>query len=118
MNTTSFESGAIMAKHAAKEWPDVLHNRTEERKTTMKIKTSLDLELMKMLGKELSKLKKYEDMFDDMTAEEKEELREWMSHGKSVNNNPYLLYEENGCLMDLITAIRIAGEMTVDSDCV
>jgi hypothetical protein len=82
----------------------------------MKTKTAIDLELRKMLRKERGKLKEYEEMLDRMcmTAEEKEELREWMTHGKSVNSNPYLLYEENGCPMDLITASRMAGEMAAD----
>jgi hypothetical protein len=50
---------------------------------------------------------KYEETFDRMTAKEKGELREWMAHGNSVNGNPYLLYGENGCLMDFIAACRI-----------
>jgi hypothetical protein len=58
----------------------------------------------------LKTLKEYEEMFDRMTAGEKDELREWMAHGKSVNENPYLLYRENGCPMDFIAACRIAKE--------
>jgi hypothetical protein len=34
-----------------------------------------------------------------------------MAHGKSVNNNPYLFYEENGYPMDLIAASRVAEDM-------
>ena len=78
----------------------------------MKIRTAVDLDLGNALRDELSKLKEYEEMFDDMTAEEKEELREWMTEGNSVNSNPYLLYGENGCLMDLIAASRTATEMS------
>jgi len=77
----------------------------------MNMRTATDLELRNMLRDDMNKLIEYEEMFDCMTAEEKEELREWMAHGKSVNNNPYLLYGENGCLMDLISAIRVNEEM-------
>jgi len=77
----------------------------------MKMRTATDLDLRNMLRDEMNKLIEYEEMFDHMTAEEKEELREWMAHGNSVNNNPYLLYGENGCLMDLIAARRTSEEM-------
>jgi len=77
----------------------------------MVLRTVTDLELSKMLLKELDRLKEYIDMFDCMTSEEKEELREWMAHGQSVNNNPYLFSEENGCPMDLIAASRAAEDM-------
>jgi len=77
----------------------------------MKIRTGVDLELRNHLRNELTTLKEYEEIFDCMTADEKDELREWMAHGKSVNNNPYMLYGENGCLMDFIAATRVANDM-------
>ena len=77
----------------------------------MTIKTGIDLELRNHLRDELKTLKEYEEMFDVMTAEEKNELREWMAHGRSVNSNPHLLYGENGCLMDFIAAERTARDM-------
>ena len=77
----------------------------------MKMKTGIDLELRNHLRNELKTLNEYVEMFDEMTAEEKDELREWMAHGKSVNSNPHLLYGENGCLMDFIVAERTIREM-------
>lgn len=80
------------------------------------IRTIIDLELKKMLCKELNTLREYEEMLDSMSTEEKEELREWMAHGNSVNSNPYLFYEENGCLMDLIAASRVHEDMCRNPD--
>jgi hypothetical protein len=74
-------------------------------------RTLVDLDLMNMIKKELDTLKEYEEMLESMSTEEKEELREWMAQGYSVNSNPYMLYGENGCLMDLIDAIRINEDM-------
>jgi hypothetical protein len=76
----------------------------------LRIKTGTDAELRTYLRDELKTLNKYVEMFDRMTAEEKDELREWMVHGKSVNSNPHLLYGEKGCPMDFIAASRIAEE--------
>jgi hypothetical protein len=76
----------------------------------LKIKTGADLELRNYLRDELKTLKEYEEMLDGMTAGEKNELREWMAHGNSVNSNPYLLYGENGRLMDFVAAGRTARE--------
>jgi DnaJ-domain-containing protein 1 len=64
-----------------------------------------------MIRRELNTLKDYEEMLESMSTQEKEELREWMAQGYSVNCNPYLLYGENGCPMDLIDAIRINEDM-------
>jgi hypothetical protein len=79
--------------------------------TALKIKTATDIELKNCLRNELKTLKEYEEIFDCMTADEKDKLREWMAQGNSVNCNPYLLYGENGCLMDFIAAGRVAGEI-------
>jgi hypothetical protein len=83
---------------------------------TVKIRTGADLELKNYLRNELRTLKEYEEMFDRMTAEEKDELREWMAQGNSVNGNPHLLYGENGCLMDFIAAGRTAREMDANPE--
>ena len=80
----------------------------------MKMKTGVDYELRSLLKAEQRTLQEYEEMFDDMTAEEEDELREWMAHGKSVNSNPHLLYGENGCPMDFINASRTAEDMAAD----
>jgi len=74
----------------------------------------LDMELRKLLGKEIATLHEYEEMCDEMTAEEKHELREWIVDGNSVNSNPYTIYEENGTLMDFINAMRLAEEMAAN----
>jgi hypothetical protein len=83
----------------------------ESEATAMKIKILTDMDLRNMSSKELETLSEYEEIFDGMTAEEKEELREWMANGNSVNSNPYLLYGDNGELMDLLNARRVAEEM-------
>jgi len=92
----------------------VIRPKKERKTIVMKIKTGIDLELRTLLRDELNKLKEYFEMFDHMTQDEKNELREWMAHGKSVNSNPHLLYGENGCLMDFISASRMAEEMAAD----
>lgn len=83
----------------------------------MTIKTGIDLELRALLNCELNKLNEYIEMFDHMTQDEKNELREWVAHGKSVNSNPHLLYGENGCLIDFISANRMDDEMAADPEC-
>jgi hypothetical protein len=83
----------------------------ESEATAMEIKTLTDMDLRNMFRKELETLREYEEIFDGMTAEEKEELREWMASGNSINSNPYLLYGDNGELMDLVNARRVAEEM-------
>jgi len=80
----------------------------------MKMKTGIDLELRTLLMTEWQTLHEYVEMFDDMTQEEKDELREWMAHGKNVNSNPYMFYGENGCLMDFINASRTAENMAAE----
>jgi hypothetical protein len=49
-----------------------------------------------------------------MTSEEKYELREWIANGNSVNSNPFLIYGENGCLMDFVEASRVAEDMAAN----
>ncbi|MCL2153499.1 MAG: hypothetical protein FWH57_11185 [Oscillospiraceae bacterium] len=77
----------------------------------MELKTGVDYELRTLLREELETLQKYVEMFDDMSQEEKAELREWMAQGKSVNSNPNYLYAENGCLLDFINASRMDRDM-------
>jgi len=77
----------------------------------MELKTGVDYELRTLLREELKTLHEYVEMFDDMTQEEKYELREWMAQGKSVNSNPNFLYGENGCLLDFINASRMDEDM-------
>jgi len=80
------------------------------------IKTGTDLELKNLLRNELQTLNKYVEMFDEMTAAEKEGLREWMANGRSVNCNGNYLYGENGCLLDFIEAYRMAEDMVANPD--
>jgi len=77
----------------------------------MKMNTGIDLELRTLLKNELRTLLDYVEAFDDMTGKEKNELREWMAHGKSVNANPFLIYGEDGCPMDFINACRFVEDM-------
>jgi hypothetical protein len=90
--------------------PESKHNQERDIRIVNTI-TAVDLDLKNMLREEINKLREYEKMLGSMTVEEKEELREWMAHGRSANSNPYLFYGENGCLLDLITAGRIADDM-------
>jgi hypothetical protein len=80
----------------------------------MKMRTGTDLELKALIEAELKTLLDYVETFDDMTKEEKDELREWLAHGNSVNSNPFLIYGDNGCLMDFVNASRFADEMAAD----
>jgi hypothetical protein len=82
----------------------------------MKIKNALDMELRNLLRTELQTLQEYVKMFDSMTIEEKDELREWMANGNSINSNPYLLYGENGVLMDFIDARRTNEDMMANPE--
>ena len=65
------------------------------------------------LRKELGK---YEVAIGKMTADERNELREWSANGNSVYDNPYLLYGENGFPMDYIQATRFAEDMSNTPD--
>jgi len=80
----------------------------------MEINNALDMDLRNRMREELQTLKKYERMFDEMTSEEKYELREWIVSGNSVNSNPFLIYGENGCLMDFVEASRVAEDMAAN----
>jgi hypothetical protein len=73
----------------------------------MKMKTGIDLELRTLLREELHMLLDYLETFDYMTQVEKDELREWMAHGNSVNSNPFSFSGDNGCPIDFIRARRL-----------
>ena len=53
-------------------------------------------------------------MFNEMTTAEKEELREWIANGRSVNCNENYLYDENGYLLDFIEAHQMAEDMVAN----
>ena len=61
-------------------------------------------------------LREYETIIGNMTLEERKELREWVADGNSVNENPYLLYGDNGLPFDYITAIRINEDMILNPE--
>ena len=82
----------------------------------MEINNALDMDLRSRMREELQTLKKYEQIFDEMTAEEKYELREWIVNGHSVNSNPFLIYGENGGLMDFVEASRVADDMAANPE--
>ena len=61
-------------------------------------------------------LRTYEAAIDDMTADERKNLRKWVADGNSVHDNPFELYEESGCLMDYIEGYRIGEDMLNNPD--
>ena len=48
---------------------------------------------------------------NDMMPLERQELLAWIKDGNSVYDNPWLLYEEQGYLMDYLTAMRAEKEL-------
>ena len=60
-------------------------------------------------------LSEYEAEIDDMIAEERKELREWVVGGRNAYDNPYLLYED-GVVMDYINVDKIAEDMADNPD--
>lgn len=48
---------------------------------------------------------------NDMTPVERQELLDWIKSGESVYDNPWLMADEQGCLMDYLTAMRIADDL-------
>ena len=61
-------------------------------------------------------LMEYETKIGDMTSAERIGLRKWVADGYSPYENPCLLYSEDGCIMDYITAIRINEDMENNPD--
>lgn len=61
-------------------------------------------------------LRAYEADIDDMTVDERKNLRKWVADGNSVHDNPFELYKESGCLMDYIEGCRIGEDMLNNPD--
>ena len=61
-------------------------------------------------------LQEYEKSFNDITSDERKNLRKWVALRYSVYDNPYLFYAESGCLMDYINADRIHNDMMIFPD--
>jgi len=59
-------------------------------------------------------LKEYERSIVDLTDEERSDLREWVSAGNSVYDNPFYVAHEGGYSVDYIQAIRTIDEMRED----
>ena len=54
----------------------------------------------------------YLSAFDDVADDEVHDLHEWVAAGRSVYDNPCLIYDESGRPMDFINACRLDLEMT------
>ena len=61
-----------------------------------------------------AELKEYMKTIGDLSTTEKQEIQAWVADGNSVYDNPFLLYGENGWLMDYITAYRVNADMYED----
>ena len=61
-------------------------------------------------------MKEYLAWNGSTTKEEREELREWVSAGNSVYDNPYFLYGEDGAPIDYLQAIRTTEDMRNNPD--
>jgi len=53
----------------------------------------------------------------DITEDEKHDLLQWVAAGNSVYDNPYLIYDDSGRLVDFINGCRIGIEMAEDPSC-
>ena len=50
----------------------------------------------------------------DITEDEEHDLLQWIAAGGSVYDNPYLIYDDSGCLVDFINGCRICIKMGKD----
>ena len=58
-----------------------------------------------------NELKVYEPTITNLTDKERFDLREWISGGNSVYDNPYHMTDDYGYPMDFIDAIRAAADL-------
>jgi len=70
-------------------------------------------EYMAILRKDL---REYEAKIGDVTAEERKDLRKWVADGHSPYENPCLFCDDDGYVMDFITAVRIWEDMSNDPE--
>ena len=61
------------------------------------------------------KMNAYLKTIGHTTPEERGKLRSWIKETGTAYGNPWDIYEENGCYMDYISAMRIIREMQEDS---
>jgi hypothetical protein len=57
-----------------------------------------------------SELREYMLIAGELMAEEKADLRKWVSEGNSCYDNPYALYDESGRSMDFISGCRMSAD--------
>ena len=69
---------------------------------------------MELMNDPRKEMKEYLKKFNDLTAKEKKELREWVADGYSVRDNPYCISGEDGLTMDFINAYRMNADMYED----
>ena len=61
-------------------------------------------------------IKGYVAAIGKITAAERKELRKWVADGNRVCDNPWLIHEENGFMMDFISAGRVIEDMIANPD--
>ena len=61
-----------------------------------------------------AELKEYMKTIGELSVNEKQDLRIWVSEGNSVHENPFLISGEDGWPMDYINASRFSDEMYED----
>ena len=57
-----------------------------------------------------NELREYMLIAGELTAEEKVDLRKWVSQGNSCYDNPYALCDESGRSMDFISGCRMTAD--------
>ena len=70
--------------------------------------TQRDKTVIAFLRKEL---REYMLIAGELTAEEKTDLRKWISDGNSCYDNPYALCDESGRPMDFISGCRMTADL-------
>lgn len=61
-------------------------------------------------------LREYENRIGNMTANERRELRKWVSDGNSPYDNPNQIYTDDGISMDYIQGCRTVEDMRKNPD--
>jgi len=61
-------------------------------------------------------IKGYVAAIGKITAAERKELKKWVADGNRVCDNPWFIYDENGFMMDFISACRINEDMIINPD--
>lgn len=72
----------------------------------MRFHRNISADLKKLLS---AQLQQYENTMV-MSHEERKEVRHWVMAGNSPYDNGWYLYDEDGCLLDVVTALRIVED--------